>query len=69
VIDAIRCVKLAMDRGIAGALSGPAAYFMKSPPEQLSDHDARVAVDAFINGSEVELPLNLDRPAAHPARV
>jgi myo-inositol-1-phosphate synthase len=50
VIDAIRCAKLALDRGIAGALDGPAAYFMKSPPRQLSDHDARLATEAFISG-------------------
>jgi myo-inositol-1-phosphate synthase len=50
VIDALRCCKLAMDRGLSGALIGPAAYFMKSPPVQLSDTDARDMVEAFIRG-------------------
>ena len=48
VIDAVRCVKLALDRGISGALYGPASYFMKSPPEQYSDADARLKTEAFI---------------------
>ena len=48
VIDAVRCVKLALDRGIGGALYGPASYFMKSPPEQYSDADARLKTEAFI---------------------
>jgi myo-inositol-1-phosphate synthase len=48
VIDAIRCAKLALDRGVAGALTGPAAYFMKSPPQQFTDNEAREMVEAFI---------------------
>ena len=48
VIDAIRCCKLALDRGIAGALEGPSAYFMKSPPKQYTDEQARQMVEAFI---------------------
>jgi myo-inositol-1-phosphate synthase len=48
VIDAVRCAKLALDRGISGALFGPASYFMKSPPEQYSDGEAREATEAFI---------------------
>jgi len=50
VIDAIRCCKLALDRGISGALIGPSAYFMKSPPLQYSDSEAREMVEAFIAG-------------------
>lgn len=50
-IDAIRCVKIAMDRGIAGALIGPSAYFMKSPPVQYPDEVARVMVEEFIKGT------------------
>lgn len=50
VIDAVRCVKLALDRGIGGALIGPAAWFMKSPPEQFTDAEARVRTEAFIRG-------------------
>lgn len=52
VIDAIRCAKLALDRGIKGALFGPAAYFMKSPPVQYHDDDARDMVEQFISGVE-----------------
>ena len=48
VIDAIRCCKLALDKGISGPLFGPAAYFMKSPPIQYSDEEARRMVEDFI---------------------
>jgi myo-inositol-1-phosphate synthase len=48
VIDAIRCAKLALDRGISGALVAPSAYFMKSPPVQLTDDEAHQQVEAFI---------------------
>src|SRR5439155_1103569 len=41
VIDAVRCCKLALDRGVSGTLEGPSSYFMKSPPVQHSDPDAR----------------------------
>jgi myo-inositol-1-phosphate synthase len=49
VIDAVRCVKLAMDRGLSGALTGPSSYFMKSPPQQFSDEEARLQTRAFID--------------------
>ena len=48
VIDAVRCAKLALDRGLGGALEGPSAYFMKSPPVQHSDSQARELVERFI---------------------
>ncbi len=48
VIDAVRCAKLALDRSISGALEGPSAYFMKSPPVQYTDNQAREMVEAFI---------------------
>jgi myo-inositol-1-phosphate synthase len=48
VIDALRCVKLAMDKGISGALTGPSSYFMKTPPIQYSDSEARDKVEQFI---------------------
>lgn len=54
VIDAVRCCKLALDRGIKGALLGPSAYFMKSPPVQYRDDEARDMVEAFIAGSASE---------------
>jgi len=52
VIDAVRCAKLALDRGIGGALVGPASYLMKTPPQQFSDHEARARIEAFIAGEE-----------------
>jgi myo-inositol-1-phosphate synthase len=51
VIDAVRCAKIAMDRGLKGALKAPSAYFMKSPPEQYPDDVARRMVEEFIRGS------------------
>ncbi len=53
VIDAIRCAKLALDRGIGGALTGPSSYFMKSPPQQVTDDQARELTEAFIRGEPV----------------
>lgn len=50
VIDAIRCAKIALDRGIGGALTAPSGYFMKSPPKQFTDDEARQQVEAFIHG-------------------
>jgi myo-inositol-1-phosphate synthase len=50
VIDAVRCAKLAMDRGIAGALTGPSSWFMKSPPTQFTDAEAREATLRFMAG-------------------
>ena len=52
VIDAVRCAKLALDRGIGGALVGPSSYLMKTPPQQFSDHEARARIDAFIAGED-----------------
>jgi len=50
-IDAIRCARLALDRGVSGPLIGPSAYFMKSPPVQFSDDAAREMVEEFIQGN------------------
>jgi len=47
IIDAVRCAKLALDRGIGGPLFGASAYFMKSPPVQYRDEEAREMVEAF----------------------
>ncbi len=49
-IDAIRCAKLAMDRGVAGVLKAPSAYYCKHPMEQFSDDEAYQMVEQFING-------------------
>jgi myo-inositol-1-phosphate synthase len=51
IIDAVRCAKLAKDRGIGGPLIGPSAYFMKSPPVQFTDDMAREMVEQFIVGT------------------
>jgi len=59
VIDAIRCCKLALDRGLSGTIVGPSAYFMKSPPIQYSDEEARVKTEAFIAGQGQECPISL----------
>ncbi len=63
VIDAIRCAKLGLERGLAGPLEEVSAYYMKSPPVQMRDSVAREHVDAFIRGAA--------RPAAAevPGRV
>ena len=50
VIDAIRCCKIAKDRGLSGPILGPSSYFMKSPPVQHTDEEARQLVEDFIVG-------------------
>jgi myo-inositol-1-phosphate synthase len=62
VIDAIRCAKLALDRRVGGALIGPSSYFMKSPPEQFTDYEARARTEAFIRGD----PEDSARMSARP---
>jgi myo-inositol-1-phosphate synthase len=51
IIDAVRCAKLALDRGVGGPLLGPSAYFMKSPPVQYHDDVAHDMVEAFADGA------------------
>jgi myo-inositol-1-phosphate synthase len=70
VIDALRCLKLGLDRGLKGALVAPSAYFKKSPPIQLHDDIAFNRVEAFIRGEDNEtlvgtetLPKKFTRPA------
>jgi myo-inositol-1-phosphate synthase len=53
MIDAIRCCKLALDQGLGGAIIAPSAYFMKSPPVQYTDDEARRMVEQFIAGEKV----------------
>lgn len=54
VIDAIRCARLGLDRGIGGPLDSACAYYMKSPPVQMRDEDARVLLDQFIEAKPLE---------------
>jgi len=54
VIDAIRCAKLGLERGIGGPLEGPSAYYMKTPPTQMRDSVARDLTNAFILGDKDE---------------
>ena len=68
VIDAIRCAKLALDRGMGGPLIGPSAYFMKSPPVQYPDPEAHDLVEAFIHGkSTVDTRITLNGNGHHAA--
>ncbi len=55
VIDAIRCCKLALDRGLSGSLVGPSSYFMKSPPVQYTDSQALKLTEDFIAGGKEEV--------------
>ncbi|MEX1248588.1 MAG: inositol-3-phosphate synthase [Anaerolineales bacterium] len=53
VIDAVRCAKLALDRGLSGPLVAPSAYLMKTPPHQFPDDEARKQIEGFIAGEKV----------------
>ena len=72
VIDAIRCVKLALERGQAGPLEAPSAYYMKSPPRQFRDSVAREACNAFIDGRNfdpLEEPTQEAKVVVRPGRL
>ena len=56
IIDAIRCSKLALDRGLKGSLVAPSSYFMKSPPIQYTDDEARRMVEEFITTNSQAAP-------------
>ncbi len=64
VIDAVRCAKLALDRGVSGSLPAPSAYFMKSPPVQYSDDEAHERVEAFITNQESKYDVETSFQAA-----
>jgi myo-inositol-1-phosphate synthase len=53
MIDAVRCAKIGLDRGLSGPLIAPSSYFMKTPPKQFKDSVAREMVEAYIRGDEV----------------
>ncbi len=54
IIDAVRCAKIGLDRGLQGTLVAPSSYFMKSPPIQIHDDVAHQRVEAFIRGDDNE---------------
>jgi myo-inositol-1-phosphate synthase len=68
ITDAIRCAKLALDRGLAGTLVAPSAYFMKSPPLQIHDDVAHARVEAFIRGDDNESLVGTETPPRRTMR-
>ncbi|CAN5873805.1 inositol-3-phosphate synthase [soil metagenome] len=68
VIDAIRCAKAALDRGIGGPLLGPSSYFMKSPPAQFADDVCRQMVEDFIAGTSPTPTANGSAPRGSHAQ-
>jgi myo-inositol-1-phosphate synthase len=62
ITDAIRCLKLGLDRELVGTLVAPSAYFMKSPPRQINDDLARERVEAFIRGEDNETLVGTETP-------
>ena len=65
VIDALRCAKLGLERGAAGPLEAPSAYFMKSPPRQMRDDAARRELDRFIRDGQAEPDAGAAGAGAH----
>jgi myo-inositol-1-phosphate synthase len=61
VIDAIRCCKLAMNKGVKGALTAPSSYFMKSPPVQYSDDEAHRLTEEFITQNKLAAEIKSER--------
>jgi myo-inositol-1-phosphate synthase len=64
VIDAVRCCKLALDNGLKGQLESPSSYFMKSPPVQYTDNEAKQLVEEFIAANAK--PATKDKPPKKP---
>jgi len=69
VIDAVRCAKLALMRGIGGPVLAPSSYFMKSPPQQFTDDEAYELVEAFIRGDAEAETAAIVRPHTQPSHV
>jgi myo-inositol-1-phosphate synthase len=69
ITDAIRCLKLGLDRGLKGTLVAPSSYFMKSPPQQLHDDVALSRVEAFIRGEDNETLVGTEKPADRKLRA
>ena len=68
ITDAIRCLKLGLDRGLTGTLVAPSSYFMKSPPIQIHDDIAFNRVEAFIRGEDNETLIGTEAPAKRKLR-
>jgi myo-inositol-1-phosphate synthase len=68
ITDAIRCIKLGLDRGLKGTLVAPSSYFMKSPPRQIPDDIARNRVEAFIRGEDNETLVGTEKAPAPKRR-
>jgi myo-inositol-1-phosphate synthase len=69
ITDAIRCMKLGLDRGLKGTLVAPSSYFMKSPPQQLHDDIAFNRVEAFIRGDDNETLVGTEKPVERKLRT
>jgi len=69
ITDAIRCLKLGLDRGLSGTLVAPSAYFMKSPPQQLFDDVARERVEAFIRGDDNATLVGTEALPSKPSKA
>ncbi len=65
IIDAVRCLKIGLDRGLKGTLVAPSSYFMKSPPIQIHDDVARERVEAFIRGEDNETLVGTEESKEH----
>jgi myo-inositol-1-phosphate synthase len=68
ITDAIRCLKLGLDRGLKGTLVAPSSYFMKSPPQQIHDDIAFNRVEAFISGEDNETLVGTEAPVKRTLR-
>ena len=68
ITDAIRCLKLGLDRGLKGTLVAPTSYFMKSPPQQIHDDIAFNRVEAFIRGEDNETLVGTEAPGKRKLR-
>jgi len=68
ITDAIRCLRLGLDRGLVGTLVAPSAYFMKSPPRQIHDDEARERVEAFIRGEDNETLVGTEQQPSRRKR-
>ena len=69
ITDAIRCLKLGLDRGLKGTLVAPSSYFMKSPPQQVHDDIAFNRVEAFIRGDDNETLVGTEKPVVRKLRT